>query len=155
MDYSRLGSPVHGICQERIPECVYMPSFRGSSWSKPCLLSLLHWQKDSLSFFFNWKIIALQTFVVFCKPQYESAIGVDISPPFWNSLPSPSPSHHSRLILSSCLSFLSYTANSRWLSFTYDNVSFHVTLSIHLTLSSPFPMSISLFSMSVQGIAAL
>ena len=29
--------------------------------------------------------------------------------------------------------------------FTYGNVSFHVTLSIHLILSSPFPMSISLF----------
>ena len=34
--------------------------------------------------------------------------------------------------------------------FTYGNVSFHVTLSIHLTLSSPLPMSISLFSMSVS-----
>ena len=32
----------------------------------------------------------------------------------------------------------------------YGNVSFHVTLSIHLTLSSPLPMSISLFSMSVS-----
>ena len=34
--------------------------------------------------------------------------------------------------------------------FTYGNVSFHVTLSIHLTLFSPLPMSISLFSMSVS-----
>ena len=34
--------------------------------------------------------------------------------------------------------------------FTYGNVSFHVTLSIHLTLSSPLPLSISLFSMSVS-----
>ena len=34
--------------------------------------------------------------------------------------------------------------------FTYDNISFHVTLSIHLTLSSPLPMSINLFSMSVS-----
>uniref|UniRef100_A0AC11ESZ2 Uncharacterized protein n=1 Tax=Ovis aries TaxID=9940 RepID=A0AC11ESZ2_SHEEP len=33
---------------------------------------------------------------------------------------------------------------------TYGNVSFHVTLSIHLTLSSPLPMSISLFAMSVS-----
>ena len=30
------------------------------------------------------------------------------------------------------------------------NVSFHVTLSKHLTLSSPLPMSISLFSVSVS-----
>ena len=34
--------------------------------------------------------------------------------------------------------------------FTYANVSFHVTLSIHLTLSSLLPTSISLFSMSVS-----
>ena len=34
--------------------------------------------------------------------------------------------------------------------FTYDNVSFYVTLPIHLTLSSPFPMSICLFLLSVQ-----
>ena len=34
--------------------------------------------------------------------------------------------------------------------FTYGNVSFHVILSIHLTLSSPLPMSINLLSMSVS-----
>ena len=34
--------------------------------------------------------------------------------------------------------------------FTYGNVSFRVTLSIHLTLSSPLPRPISLFSMSVR-----
>ena len=34
------------------------------------------------------------------------------------------------------------------LCFTYGNVSFHVTLSIHLTLFSPLPMSICLFSVS-------
>ena len=34
--------------------------------------------------------------------------------------------------------------------FTHGNISFHVALSIHLTLSSPLPMSISLFSMSVS-----
>ena len=37
-------------------------------------------------------------------------------------------------------------------SFTYGNVSFHVTLSIHLVLSSLLPMSISLFSMSVSSL---
>ena len=36
------------------------------------------------------------------------------------------------------------------LCFTYGNVSFHGTLSIHLTLSSLLPVSISLFSMSVS-----
>ena len=56
----------------------------------------------------------------------------------------PAPSHPSRLIQSSCLCFLSHTANSHWLSyFTYDNVSFHPTLSIHLTLPPLLPRSIS------------
>ena len=44
----------------------------------------------------------------------------------------------------------SWTWLSNWtelIYFTYGNVSFHVTFSIHLTLSSPLPMSISLFSM--------
>ena len=31
------------------------------------------------------------------KPQHESAIGIHISPPSWNSLPPPFPSHSSRL----------------------------------------------------------
>ena len=34
------------------------------------------------------------------KPQHESATGIHISPPFWTSLPSPTPSHPSRLIQS-------------------------------------------------------
>ena len=78
------------------------------------------------------------------KPQHESDIGIHIAPPFLTSLPSPSPSHPSRLTQSPCLSFLSHTA----IYFPYGNVSFHVTLSIHLTLSSLLPRSISLYSMS-------
>ena len=50
------------------------------------------------------------------KPHNESAISVHILLPFWTSLPSPSPSHPSRLIQHPCLSFLSHTANSHWLS---------------------------------------
>ena len=66
--------------------------------------------------FFHWKIVVLQNFVVFYQTSHESAIGIHISFPFWTSLPSPSPSHPSRLIQSPCLSFLSRTANSHWLS---------------------------------------
>ena len=72
------------------------------------------------------------------KPQHESATGIHISPPFWASLPCSSPSHPSRLIQRPYLSFLSHTTNSPFaVYFTYGNVSFHVTLSIYLTLSSP------------------
>ena len=77
-------------------------------------------QRCSIFFLFNlsfyWSILALQNFVVFCQPQHESAIGIHISPPFWASLQAPSPFHPSRLIQSPCLSFLSHTANSHWLS---------------------------------------
>ena len=38
------------------------------------------------------------------------------------------------------------------LYFTYGNVSFHVTLSVHLSLSSFLPMSISLLSMNVSSL---
>ena len=69
-----------------------------------------------LNLFFYWRIIALRILLFSVKPQHESAIGRHISPPFWTCLPSPSPSHPSRLIQSPCLSFLSHTANSRWLS---------------------------------------
>ena len=118
----------------------------------------------SLSLFFNWRIIYLQNFVISCQMAtwishryiyiytyiYIYIYYIYIIPPFWASLPSPSPSHPSRLIQSPCLSFLSHTANSHWLSTLHMVICFHVTLSIHVTLSSPLPMSISLFSMSVS-----
>ena len=62
------------------------------------------------------------------KLLHKSALCIHIPPPFWTSLPSSSPSHPSRLIQSPCLSFLSHTANSRWLSifhpanFAFDNL---------------------------------
>ena len=73
------------------------------------------------------------------KPQYESAIGIHIPPPFWNSLPSLSPSHPTRSIQSPTLSFLSHTENSQWLSnFAYGNVYGSLLLS-HFVPSSPSP----------------
>ena len=65
--------------------------------------------------FFYWRIIALQNFVVFCQTLTWISHRY-ISPPFWTCLPSPYLSHPSRLIQSPCLSFLSHTANSCWLS---------------------------------------
>ena len=73
---------------------------------------------DTLFFnlFFYWRIIALQIFVVFCQILiWFSYRNIYIFSPFLASLPSPSPSHPSRLIQSPCLSFLRHTANLRWL----------------------------------------
>ena len=63
----------------------------------------------------------------------------------------PSPFHPSSLIQSLCFEFPEpYRKFPLAIYFIYGNVSFHVTLSLHLTLSSPLPMSISLFSMSAS-----
>ena len=68
-----------------------------------------------LFLFLYWRMIALQNFVVFCQTstwishRYTYIL-------FWTSLPSPAPSYPSRLIQSPCLSFLSHTVNSHWLS---------------------------------------
>ena len=98
-------------------------------------------------FFFSWRIIALQNCDGFCQMSTWISQGIHMSPPPWTSGPSPSPSHPSRL-QSPCLSSLSHTG----ICFTYGDVSFHVTLSIQLTLSflSPSHVHISLFSMCVS-----
>ena len=102
-------------------------------------------------FIFYWRIIALQNFVVFCQtapwinhryPYSPSLVNLPpISlpiPPFWvDTVPLFEFSE-------------SYRKFALTIYFTYDNVSFHVTLFIHLILSSPRPMSIILFSMSVS-----
>ena len=87
----------------------------------------------------GWLLYRILLFSV--KHQHESAIGVHRSSSSWNSLSSPSPSHLSKLFE------LPDTYNKSLLAiyFAHDNVSFCVTLYIHLTLSSPLPMSISLF----------
>ena len=55
--------------------------------------------------------------------QYESAIGIHMSPPSWTSLPPPTPSHPSRLSQNTGLSCLCYTATSHQLSvLQYGNV---------------------------------
>ena len=69
-----------------------------------------------LIYFFIEGLLLYRILLFSVKPQHESAIGIHISLPFWNSLPSPSLSHPSRLIQGPCLSFLSHTANSHWLS---------------------------------------
>ena len=56
--------------------------------------------------FFYWRIIALQNFVVFCQTSTWMSHRYTYIPSLLNLLPSPSPSHPSRLIHSPYLSFL-------------------------------------------------
>ena len=67
-------------------------------------------------YFFNWRIITLQNFVVFCHTSTKISHRYTHVPSLLN-LPSISPlSRPSRLSQSPCLSSLSHTANSHWLS---------------------------------------
>ena len=61
-------------------------------------------KKNYLTFY--WGIIALQTFAVFCQASTWISHRYTYTPAFWTSLPSPFPSHPSRLLQSPCLSFL-------------------------------------------------
>ena len=84
--------------------------------------------KFFFNLFFYWSIIVYRILLFPVKPQHESAIGKHISPPFWTSLPSPTPSHPSRLIQSPCFEFSEpYSKIPLAIYFTYGNVSFHVT----------------------------
>ena len=104
--------------------------FSCAYWSFVCLhcnnalghkLTLKLNQSNCGSFFkklkkFNWKIIALQNFAVFWQTSTQITHRYTYIPSLLNLHPISLPSHHSRLIQSLCLSFLSHTANSLWLS---------------------------------------
>ena len=66
-------------------------------------------------YFFNWRIIALQNFAVFCQTSTWISHRYTYISSLLN-LPPISPPHHSRLMQSPCLGFLSHIANSHWLS---------------------------------------
>ena len=105
----------------------------------------------SFFFFFNWRIISLQNFAGFCQTSTWTSHRYTYVPsllnfPYISLLISPLyvatdplfefPESYSKLILV--------------LYCIYGNVSFHVTLSIYLTLSFPPPCVLKLFSMSVS-----
>ena len=80
-----------------------------------------------VSFFkliFYWRIIALQNFVIFCQTSAWISHRYTYIPSVLNLPPISLPSHPLRLMQSPCLSFLSYTANSHWLSILYMVIKF-------------------------------
>ena len=81
-----------------------------------------------------------------------SAIGIHILPPFWTSLPSPSPSHPSRLIQSPCLSFLSQGLFSFKLLFYRNMTYMKVILYLHTYIKSfkKYLLLFGLFSSVIQ-----
>ena len=86
---------------------------------------------SSSFYFFNWRIIALQNFVVFCQTSTWLSHRYPYIPSLWTS-----PFHPSRLIQSPCLSSLRHTANFHWLSVL------HIVMYVFMLLSwfvPPFP----------------
>ena len=55
----------------------------------------------------------------FLPYQHESVVSIHTSPPSWNFIPPPTPSHLSRLSQSTKLSSLCYTTAAHWLSVLY------------------------------------
>ena len=106
-----------------------------------------------ISFIFYWRINALQNLTAFCQTliwishryiyisslSNLSPISLPILPPSIDTKPMfEFPEPYNKFLLA--------------IYFTYGKVSFHVTLSIYLTLSSPLPMSINLLSMSISSL---
>ena len=104
-----------------------------------------------INLFLYWRVIALQNFLVFCQTSTWISHRYTYIPSLFNFRPISLPIPPLYVDIESLFEFpKTYSKFLLALYFTYGNVSFHVTLSIYLTLSSPFPMSISLFSMSVS-----
>ena len=76
------------------------------------------WARFEHSFFKLFFLLEVDYNIVLVSAthQHESVTGIHMSHPSWTSLPSPIPSHPSRLSQSTGLSSLCHTANSHWLS---------------------------------------
>ena len=93
--------------------------------------------------------------LVFVIYQHEWVTDIHMSLPSWNSIPSLTPSHPSRLSERTRLNSLCHRANSVSIYFTY--VSVYVSMLFFLFFPpSPSPtISISLFSMSKSALLCL
>ena len=112
--------------------------------------SLLHFIFFNL-YIFYWKLTPVQNFVVFCHTSTWINYRYTYIPILLILTPISFPNPPLQVNTEPLFEFPEpYSKFLLAIYFTNGNVSFHVTLSIHLTLSSPLPMSINLFSMSVS-----
>ena len=113
--------------------------------------TLYYWVLFKKKIIFYWRILASQNFAVFCQTSTWTSHRYTYIPSLLKLSPISLPIPPLSVDTEPLFEFPeSYSKVLLAIYFTYDNVSFHVTLSIPLTLSSPLPMSISLFSMSVS-----
>ena len=82
-------------------------------------------------FFFNWRIVAVENFVVFCHASMRISCRFTLVPSLPTSLPSPSPSHHSACHRAPIwVPWVTQQIHFGYLSicFTYGIVNFHYSL---------------------------
>jgi len=92
--------------------------------------------------FFIEGLLLYRILLFSAKPQHESAIDIHVSPPSWNFLLSPSPSHPSGLIQNPCFSSLGHTANSHWLFILHTVILVSMLLFPYISPSHPLsPLS--------------
>ena len=99
-------------------------------------------QAHSYYLFLNWRITGLQNFVVFCQTSTWISHRYTYIPFLLNLLPILLPTPPLKVDTDPLFEFPEPNSKSpSAVYFTHGNVSFHATLSIYLTLSSPLPMS--------------
>ena len=99
--------------------------------------------------FLNWRML-YNIVLVSAIHQHESARGIHVSPPSRTPLPSPSPTHPSRLSQSTGLSFLCHTAHFRLLSLLHTGMYVSMLVSQLVPHSPSLTVSTVLFSRSVS-----
>ena len=113
--------------------------------------SFLHLVDFFFNLFFLLKDNCLQNFVVFCQSSTWISHRYTYIPSLLNLSPISLPIPPLQVDIEPLFEFPEpYSKFLLAIYFTYGNISFHVPLSIHLTLSSLLPMSISLCSVSVS-----
>ena len=96
------------------------------------------------NYFFYWRIIALQNFAVFCQTSAWINHKYTYIPSLLKLPPISLPTLPLQVDTESLFEFPEpYSKFPLANYFIYGNVSFHVTLSLHLTLSSPLPTSLT------------
>ena len=129
----------------------YSVKMRSYAMQLVCYCDITYRHLFKIICYFNWRIIALQNFVIFCQIPTWISHRYTYVPSLLHLPPISFPIPPQLVVTEPLIEFPEpYSKFPLAVCFTYGNISFHVTLPIHLTLSflpHPCPAAISLFSM--------